>query len=223
MADSAVPKAVSGDLAWLSRHYMLIINVVLAIFILFSIAAPVFMKIGWSQAGRQVYHVYSNFCHQFAFRSWFLFGEQAYYQKTSVNETFSYQQVFGVPADDLFAARSIIGNEITGYKMAICQRDFAMYSMLLAAGMIFSFQKRKTKRIPLWIWLLFGVLPLALDGITQLNSTYFRWISWLAVRESTPLLRTVTGGLFGFFSGWYIFTSVERTAWVRQFKDIQFI
>jgi len=36
-------------------------------------------------------------------------------------------------------------------------------------------------------------------------------INWLPARESTPLLRTITGVLFGIFTGWYLFPMFEET------------
>jgi hypothetical protein len=32
------------------------------------------------------------------------------------------------------------------------------------------------------------------------------------IRESTPLLRTLTGGLFGWMTAWYLFPMLEETA-----------
>ncbi len=199
---------------------MLVINCLLAVFILLSIAAPVFLELGWVDAGRTLYNFYRNFCHQFAFRSWFLFGEQAYYPKYSLNGLLTYEEMFALSPDDLLAARALAGNETAGYKIAMCQRDFAMYATLLVFGVIFSFSRNRIKRIPLWIWLLLGVLPLALDGITQLISAGFDGLVWMGMRESTPLLRTITGGLFGLCSAWYIYPSIENSEWVTKCKAL---
>jgi len=197
---------------------MLVINILLAVFISMSVAAPIFMKLGWASAAHPIYGIYRQFCHQFAFRSWFLFGLQPFYPRQSLNSLKTYEQVFGLSPDDLLAARELIGNEIAGYKMAICQRDIAMYVSLLVFGMIFSFSKNKLKRIPFWIWLLLGVIPLGLDGLTQLTSTGLNMFQAATVRESSPLLRTLTGGLFGFMSAWYIFPSLEAAFWEQQIK-----
>jgi uncharacterized membrane protein len=62
------------------------------------------------------------------------------------------------------------------------------------------------------IWIILGVLPLGLDGVTQLF--YYMQgvldISSVFLRESTPWLRSVTGAMFGFSTGWYIFPSIEN-------------
>lgn len=185
---------------------------------MFALAAPVFMKLGWESMGRLIYAIYRNFCHQFAFRSWFLFGQQAYYPLSSTQGLVTYEQMFHRSADDLLAARAILGSEQAGYKIAICQRDLAMYGMLLIFGIIFSTARGRLKRIPLWIWLVMGVLPLALDGFTQLVSIDIHWLPSWTGRESTPLLRTLSGGLFGLLSAWYIFPSLEASDWVASFK-----
>lgn len=202
-------------IVWFSRHYMLVINLILALFILFTFAAPVCMHLGWQRAGRVIYLFYHQFCHQFAFRSWFLFGQQIYYPKQAIGDLLTYEEMFGQPADDLLMARAIIGNEIAGYKVAICQRDVAMYSALILFGLIFSLSGKRLPRIPLLVWLALAVLPLGIDGLTQLSSTGWNIFALAQARESTPLLRTITGGLFGFFSGWYIYPSIQSSFWVK--------
>jgi len=62
-----------------------------------------------------------------------------------------------------------------------------------------------------------GVLPIALDGGSQLFSLGGSWPAWFPVRESTPLLRTVTGTLFGLFTGWYVYPVMEESM-----KEIRF-
>ena len=65
------------------------------------------------------------------------------------------------------------------------------------------------KPIPIMAWFLIGVLPIALDGGTQLISSLslFSIIS----RESTPLLRTLTGSLFGVMNAWLAFPYLEES------------
>ncbi len=56
------------------KHWLLIANAVLGIFVITPWLAPVFMHAGWEGAGRAIYFVYGFFCHQLPERSWFLFG-----------------------------------------------------------------------------------------------------------------------------------------------------
>lgn len=188
---------------------MHLVLVFLAIFIILPILAPVFMNNGSDAPARVIYWAYSHFCHQFAYRSWFLFAEQPYYpiEKAGLAGALTYEEAFHADRTDENLARSIIGTRSLGYKMAFCQRDLAMYAALLLFGMVFSATGRKIKRIPFLIWLIIGVVPLGLDGVIQLigNVSAFDQIQW----ESTPFLRTLTGGLFGFMSGWFLFPSME--------------
>jgi uncharacterized membrane protein len=96
------------------------------------------MRFGLPIAGKVIYGIYRNFCHQFAFRSWFLFGEQAYYPISSVNGIQTYQKEFSLSPNDLFAAQAVLGNEKAGYKLAFCQRDLAMYAAMLIFGIFYS-------------------------------------------------------------------------------------
>jgi len=60
---------------------------------------------------------------------------------------------------------------------------------------------------------LIGMGPIGLDGFSQLFSQ-FNW-PWLAsilpYRESTPFLRVLTGGLFGFGTAWFAYPYIEES------------
>jgi uncharacterized membrane protein len=162
-------------------------------------------------------------CHQFAFRSWFLFGEQAEYprQAAGVAGVLSYGQATGLDEQDIFAARQFVGNPQLGYKVALCQRDVAIYGGILAFGVIFTLTGRRLKSLPWYIWLAVGILPIALDGMSQLLSQ--PPLSFLPYRESTPFLRTLTGLLFGFTTAWFGLPLVEQTmVETRQYMESKF-
>ena len=55
-------------------------------------------------------------------------------------------------------------------KVALCQRDIAIQSSLLIFTLISALARQKIKPIPIFIWFIFGLLPIALDGGTQLLS-----------------------------------------------------
>lgn len=197
--------------SWFRQHYIIIILILLSIFLFLPILAPILIKIGFFSPAKLIYWVYSFFCHQLPFRSFFLFGHQPFYplESAGIKGYLSFETVFNPVANDFDSFRNIIGTSFSGYKIAICQRDLAMYLFLLIFGIIFSISKMQIKKIPLWIWFIFGVLPLGIDGIIQLGSnsslSFLAGIRW----ESTPYLRTITGALFGFFTGWYIFPTIE--------------
>ncbi|HVN55358.1 MAG TPA: DUF2085 domain-containing protein [Anaerolineaceae bacterium] len=199
---------------WLSNHYMLLINLVLFLYVGLPFLAPVLMKIDAVTPARVIYTIYSPLCHQFAFRSFFLFGEQAAYPRAAANVPgITYEQVTGYNALDVLKARNFIGNEQLGYKIAICERDIAIYLSILLFGIIFSLSKNRWKSLPWYIWILFGILPIAVDGFSQLPSLMTLPVSlnWLPMRESTPLLRVLTGSLFGLTTAWFGLPYIEES------------
>jgi uncharacterized membrane protein len=191
---------------------MWIIIGLLFLFLLFAFLAPIFMKIKLEQPARFVYWVYEAFCHQLAFRSWFLFGQQPFYPRelAQVPNYISYEKAMGDFQLDLNFAREFLGNDILGYKVALCERDVAIYGSLLLFGFIFQITGKKIKPIPWYMWILFGLLPIGIDGITQFGGLGISFLSWLPVRESTPLLRSVTGILFGITTGLFMFPLIEE-------------
>ena len=179
----------------LAHHWLLYVNLILALFIGLPILAPVLIAFGLDGPGRFLYSIYSLTCHQLAYRSWFLFGAQSSYTVEQL------QHYLGVnnPATDIFFWRDFIGNAQAGYKMAYCERDVAIYGSALVAGLAYGLFRTRVKSLNWRIYLIFAILPMALDGFTQL----------FMLRESDPLLRTITGTLFGALSVWLIYPYVE--------------
>lgn len=64
-----------------SRHWLRIALIVLGIYVALPWIAPTLMHFGITGPARVLYFVYGPFCHQFAFRSFFLFGEQPDYPR----------------------------------------------------------------------------------------------------------------------------------------------
>ncbi|MCD6356608.1 MAG: DUF2085 domain-containing protein [Anaerolineaceae bacterium] len=192
---------------------MILIIVLLFVYLILALLAPILMKAGYYKYGKFLYRLYSNLCHQFAHRSWFLFGEQAYYPADPLkgNDILTIQGAFGVKATDETASREIIGNEKSGYKIAICQRDIAIYGMMFVFALIFTCTGKKINKIPFWLWFIFGVLPIGLDGTLQLLSTMNKSAPLIISYESNPIMRTITGAMFGLFTGWYLYPAIEET------------
>src|SRR6266511_2892928 len=75
-------QSISGGdrfMFWMSRHYLALINGFMLLYFGLPILAPVLMKIGATFPANVIYTIYKPLCHQFGFRSFFLFGEQPYY------------------------------------------------------------------------------------------------------------------------------------------------
>ncbi len=196
---------------WLSNHYLAFFNVLVFIYLGLPFLAPVLMHFGIIAPANIIYRAYSFVCHQFAFRSWFLFGPQAAYPRAeaAVHGLISFQQATGLNGYDLLSARAFIGNAQLGYKIALCERDIAIYGGILLFGIIFSAFRGKIKPIHWAIWILIGIVPIGLDGFSQLMSQ--PPINLLPLRESTPFLRTLTGFLFGFMTAWFGYPYVEES------------
>jgi len=206
---------------WFSRHYLFVINLMLLLYVGLPILAPVLMKVGLETPATVIYRIYGGMCHQLSYRSWFLFGEQAVYPRAAANleEFLTFNQATGLDEVGLLAARQFVGNELIGYKTALCQRDVAIYAAMLLFGVLFSLTGRKWKSLPIWAWILLGVMPIAFDGVSQLISQWVAmpelsflqpFFGWIPLRESTPFLRTLTGFLFGFTTAWFGFPLIEE-------------
>ncbi len=115
----------------------------------------------------------------------------------------------GSKASELLKARSFPGNEVVGYKVALCERDIAIYLGILIFGLLFSLSRYRLPALPWYIWIIAGCVPIALDGFSQLFSQ--PPLSFIPYRESTPLLRMFTGFLFGFTTAWFGYPLVEES------------
>jgi uncharacterized membrane protein len=199
---------------WFSRHWLAVFNLFAFLYVGLPFAAPALMAAGLEGPGRAIYTAYYPLCHQYGYRSWYLFGPQASYSRTE------FEQVSGIDtstAAGQIASKNFLGTPQIGYKVAFCQRDVAIYAGLLAGGSCSS-RRQRARPIHWLIWMLIGIGPIALDGFSQLFSqlpSFFVMANPLYQagnpywRESTPLWRTLTGGLFGFMLVWLAYPYVE--------------
>jgi uncharacterized membrane protein len=169
----------------LLTHWLFLLNLGLALFVAGAFAAPILAATGASTLASSLYDVYHLTCHQWAFRSFFLFGPQAIYSPAQL------------AAQGLDPFR-FIGSPTLGWKMAFCERDLAIYLGLLAVGLWYARQRDRVQPLGFLPYCLLA-LPMALDGFTQL----FGW------RESTWELRVTTGLIFGVASAWLILPRLD--------------
>lgn len=199
---------------WIANHYLAVINLIVIIYVGLPFLAPLLMKAKIEPPARVIYSLYGVVCHQLAYRSFFLFGEQAVYPRAMarLEGLKSYSQATGLPevntAEAIILARQFVGNEQVGYKVALCQRDIAIYLGILTFGFIFVFFRR-LRPLPWFVWILLGIVPIGMDGVSQILSQ--PPFSLIPFRESTPFLRVLTGLAFGFFTAWFGFPSVEES------------
>jgi uncharacterized membrane protein len=96
-----------------------------------------------------------------------------------------------------------------GYKAALCERDVAIYGAMFLAGIAFIFVRRRVRPVPLLLYALLGLGPIAIDGFSQLLS-YPPFEFW-PVRETLPGYRILTGALFGIMNVWLAFPYLESS------------
>ncbi len=238
----------------LALHWLNAITLAIALFVGGALAAPVFARLGWSGAAHVLYDLYSPFCHQFAFRSFFLFGESATYPReisggntpyfedaalaSPVYRSLYVEQVAigeergrtrgpigadGRGPNDAqfitrenlvvfspalqFAAREFAGDARFGYKIALCERDIAIWLAMLLAALLFRRVRKRLRPPPISLYLLLGLAPIGIDGLSQLLG-YPPFTFWPA-RETLPHFRVLTGALFGAMNIWLIFPHLE--------------
>lgn len=192
---------------WIARHWLAFFNLLAFLYVGVPFLAPILMKLGAEGPAHLIYRIYQPLCHQIPYRSWFLFGERPFYSLEDLLRR-------GV-SPDLLVPHGYIGDSVLGYKVALCQRDTAVYGTIFLAGVAFALSRRRWRPLPLWAYLLFGVLPVALDGGLQFASyilvALFPQAGFVTL-ESTPLRRVITGALFGWMTVWIVYPYLHR-AW----------
>ena len=178
----------------IARHWLALFNVAVFLYLAIPFLAPVMMEAGATGPARLIYTIYSPACHQLPDRSYFLFGEQPVY---SLQEL---EQADVLTSASLLTRRRYIGDESIGYKVALCERDLAIYGSVLLGGLLFGILRSRVPKLPFKFYLLF-LLPIALDGFSQL----------FGLRTSNWLLRTITGSIFGLATVWLAYPYIEES------------
>lgn len=210
-------KPTKADLIslWITKHWLKAILVFFVLYLGLPVLAPVLMKENQKVPAAIIYTAYSPLCHELGFRSFFIFGEQPFYPRASANvpDYLTFNQATGINESDLAASRAFTGNSKVGYKIALCQRDVAIYAAIILFCVIFGLAKHKIPPLHWAIWLLVAIFPMALDGFSQLLSQLpIQGINaFLPFHESTPFQRVATGFLFGFGTAWFGIPYIEES------------
>lgn len=207
---------------WLTRHWLFVLNLGMAMFVGGTLLAPVLMRLGLNGPARLVYLLYSMVCHQLPERSYFLFGPHGV-------DTYSRAQVIAWGADPGYL-RGFVGNAQVGFKVSIAERDIAIYVTLLLAGVGYALVRRRVRGLSWWAFGLL-ILPMALDGgshvVSEMTGLGFRETNaWLATLTGNALpaafytgtilgsfnwlMRTLTGALFAVAVVWFAHPTLER-------------
>lgn len=221
---------------WVGRNWLVAVAALLGVYVGLPILAPALMNAGATGPANFIYRLYSPMCHQMASRSFFLFGEQYAYPRELAGTDLTpidaywdslpalqgvprYPETAGELAQQLAALRAERGDAQLGFKMALCERDIAIYGFMFLGTLLYGVVRRfrRVPRLPFWLFLIIGLAPIALDGFSQLFGTYGQALDIaffqqeIFNRESTPFLRTATGALFGFSLVWTFFPYVDRS------------
>lgn len=233
----SVVLGIDRSVHWFSKHWLAMFNLVALIYVGLPVLAPFLMQAGLTAPARVIYTVYSPLCHQMTQRSFFLFGEQVAYPREIADTNLKPIEAYideipefdGVSADHwpafFAAARRFVGNDQMGYKMALCERDIGIYGFVLIGGLIYGMVRYRVnvKPLPLILFIIIGLGPIALDGFSQL---FGYWVTpadgsaasglmaqiqqLLPLRESTPAMRILTGALFGLMLVWLAYPQVNN-------------
>ncbi|MGD8968948.1 MAG: DUF2085 domain-containing protein [Anaerolineae bacterium] len=193
----------------LSKRWLAVFNVLAFLYVGLPFLAPTLMHLGAEGAASLIYTMYRPLCHQLPQRSWFLFGPQLAYRLPELME------LAGDAVTGPFS-NNFVGNEALGYKVAFCQRDTAIYGAIFLFGLLFGILRRRwnVRPLPWWAYILLGLVPMGLDGGYQLLSyalpVLFPSIS-LQPFETTPLMRVLTGTLFGWATVWLAYPYVQES------------
>jgi uncharacterized membrane protein len=203
--------AITADrfVFWLSKHWLSVFNTLAFLYVGLPFLAPTLMHLGAEPMASFLYTIYSPLCHQLPQRSWFLFGPQIAYRLPELME------LAGDQVTDAFSS-GFVGNEALGYKVAICQRDVAIYGAIFLFGLLYGLLRRRwdVRPLPWWAYILLGLVPMGLDGGYQLLSYLLPVIfpgTSLEPYETTPLMRLITGALFGWATVWLAYPYVQES------------
>lgn len=222
------------------RHWAETAVFLLSIYVGLPILAPTLMKLGAEAPAKVIYTIYSPLCHQFAFRSFFLYGEQPFYPREQAADDFEssfdnqaaksdkFVQVYSNYFDDN-PNYEFRGSEELSVWTAELQRaarsfkgDERMgYKTALCARDVaiygamavggIGFLFVRRKLRPVPL-LLYGLLGLGPIGLDGFSQLlgYPPFEFW-PPREAMPEFRVVTGALFGLMTVWLAFPYLEKS------------
>lgn len=184
-------KTIDRASIYIARNWLAVFLVAYGIWVLTPFVAPILMEVGASGPANAIYSIYSLFCHQLPERSLFFFGPKPMYSLAEIGKVW--------PTDNAIILRQFVGNEAMGWKMAWSDRMISVYGGVWLAGLVYAAlgaRMRRALRFPLIAWVLIGVLPLALDGLTHLINDWLAGTTGTGFRDTNAWLAALTGNLF---------------------------
>lgn len=186
-------------LLFLANNWLWLLNLGVFIFVALPVLAPVLAEAGYARPALWIYAAYRLTCHQLPYRSFFVGGPKFDYSVAEVEAVTGTNNPYALMHHPLV-------NSVLGSQVAFCHRDLAIYVAVLLAGIIFGLLRdRGIRPLPFKVFLLF-LVPIAVDGLTQLLGGI---VPFIPARESTWLLRTITGALFGVGGVWLAYPYID--------------
>ena len=160
-AIDAISRGADRLVMGIARHWLLLFNLAVTVYVGLPFLAPVLMQAGITGPASVIYGMYSFTCHQLPDHSYFLFAD-------TPTPNLAALENWGMAAGlDLFQQRRYIGSDAAGFKVALCQRDVAIYASVVVAGLLFGLLRRRVKSPSVKVYVLF-LIPLAVDGLSQM-------------------------------------------------------
>jgi len=184
--------------------WFILLGIMTGLYVILPFLAPAFMTIGWSDAGKAIYFIYSFLCHQLPERSYFLFGHQFTYSLPEIKAAWRN-------TNNPLILRQFIGNPELGWKVAWSDRMVSMFTSTWIFGLLWFPFRRRFQKLP-FLGLVLFLLPMALDGTTHFVSDF--WGIGQGFRDTNLWLSILTNHIFPptFYAGdaWGSFNSLMR-------------
>ena len=213
----------------MKKQLHLIILGLLCIWTLSIFPAPLLVHLGYNESASFLYNLHS-YDHQWIYRSECIFKdnvgnlriedciphgkeEESYIKTLFTKNGLEYEGIYNYTHEQIGKnkAEMVIRDDMVGYKFATDVRDYAIYIGIIIGMLAFIKTKGyEEEKIPNIALLILLVIPLALDGATQLlaglmNNPSVYWLySITGMAESTNLIRWITGVLAGVGVGWFV-------------------
>lgn len=170
---------------WLGRHWLWTFIVLYGALVLTPFAAPVLMASRATGPADAVYFFYSFLCHQLPERSFFFFGQKPMYSLAEIKAVW--------PLDGFAGLRQFVGNPEMGYKVAWSDRMISTYGGIWIGGLVYLLGGKRLPRISPILWLVLGVLPIGIDGLTHMANDILAGTSGVGFRDTNTWLQLLTG------------------------------
>ncbi len=197
-------KSIDSVAHFIVKHWLALFLIMYGAWVWAPFLAPIFMQNGWTGAGNALYFTYSFFCHQLPERSLFFFGPQVMYGLDQIGQVWS--------TENQLVLRQFVGNAEFGWKMAWSDRMISTYGGIWLGALLWAIFGKRVSRLSLVVWLVVGVLPLGLDGVTHMINDGIAGSSGQGFRDTNDWLRVLTfnafpadfyyGNQLGSFNSW---------------------